>query len=201
MKIDFGCGPNKIAPDWRGVDSRPFPGVDTVMNIAERVPLSSLASTTDEKLDLLVRIQEGFTVPFKPWPWADSSVDEAHASHFVEHLKQDERVHFCNELWRVLKPGGKARIICPDFSSGRAYGDMTHQWPPACGMWLYYLSAEWRKNNAPHNDGYVCDFVAIGNYNLRPDLMSRNAEYQMYAVNNYKEACHDLIADLTCVKP
>lgn len=126
MKIDFGCGPNKIAPDWHGVDSRPFTGVDTVMNIAERVPLSTLATTHEEKLNLLLKIQEGYKVPFKPWPWADSSIDEAHASHFVEHLNQEERVHFVNELWRVLKPGGKARIICPDFSSGRAYGDMTH---------------------------------------------------------------------------
>ena len=63
----------------------------------------------------------------KPWPWADGSVEEAHSSHFVEHLTGAERIHFVNELHRVLVPGGKAQIIVPHWASCRAYGDLTHQ--------------------------------------------------------------------------
>ena len=35
------------------------------------------------------------------FPFEDSSVDEFHCSHFLEHLTGPERIHFFNELWRV----------------------------------------------------------------------------------------------------
>lgn len=60
------------------------------------------------------------------WPWEKESVEEVHCSHFLEHLTNAERVHFWNELYRVMKPGAKAQIIVPHWSSGRAYGDPTH---------------------------------------------------------------------------
>ena len=48
--------------------------------------------------------------------WVRSaSIHEAPAdmgvSHMLEHLEWPERVHFFNELGRVLKQGGKATII------------------------------------------------------------------------------------------
>lgn len=132
----------------------------------------------------------------KPWPWADESVDEVHCSHFVEHLKADERIHFVNELYRVLKNGCKAQIIVPHWASCRAYGDLTHQWPPVSEFWFYYLSKEWRDQNAPHNDGYTCDFQATWGYAMRPDLATRNQEFQQFAMANYKEALTDIIATL-----
>ena len=131
------------------------------------------------------------------WPWLSDSVDEVHCSHFVEHLTGIERIHFVNELYRVLKMGGKAQIIVPHWASCRAYGDLTHQWPPVSEFWFYYLSKEWRAQNAPHNDGYVCDFEATWGYSLNPAIQARNQEYQMYALSNHKEAAQDIIATLT----
>ena len=135
----------------------------------------------------------------KPWPWKDNSVDEVWCSHFVEHLTLSERIHFANELFRVLKPGAKATIITPHFSSNRAYGDMTHQWPPVAEMWFYYLNSAWREVNAPHNDEYTCNFdgAPVFGYSVRPDLQGKNQEYLIYALSNYKEACQDLITTLT----
>lgn len=145
----------------------------------------------------------------QPWPWKDASVEEAHASHFIEHLTAQQRVHFVNELYRVLTPGGKCQIIVPYWASGRAYGDMTHQWPPVAEMWFYYLLRAWRlgddntPGNAPHCDikynplGYTCDFDAAWGHNLHPLVAQRNQEYQQHAVQFYKEAAQDLIATLT----
>lgn len=109
----------------------------------------------------------------QPWPWADNSVDEVHCSHFIEHLEGQQRIFFANELYRVLKPGCFATVIFPDWANDRAYGDMTHKWPPMSGFWFFYLSREWRlgiegkvPGNAPHDDikynpnGYSCDFDA-----------------------------------------
>lgn len=174
MKLDFGCGPNKQA-GFEGVDQYPFDGkVDHVMDI--RVT---------------------------PWKWADSSVEEIYASHFLEHLTALERVAFLNECYRVLQPEGKMTIITPHWCSNRAYGDPTHQWPPVSEMFFYYLSRKWRETQAPHTDkkhwpqGYDCDFEAVWGYSMHPTLGVRNQEYQQFAMGNYKEACMDTHATLT----
>jgi SAM-dependent methyltransferase len=130
----------------------------------------------------------------KKWPWKDASVDEAHASHFVEHLTPEERIHFVNELHRVLKPGARCQVITPHWASMRAYGDLTHKWPPVSEFWFYYLSAEWRKVNAPHNDGYTCDFEVTWGHTLHPSLAGRNQEYIVNALTFDKEAAQDTIA-------
>ena len=61
----------------------------------------------------------------QPWPWPDSSVDEVAAFDIVEHLP--DRIHTMNELHRVLKPGGVARIEVPNASRGAGFWqDPTH---------------------------------------------------------------------------
>lgn len=134
------------------------------------------------------------------WPFEDSSVDEAHCSHTLEHLLPLERIHFANELWRVLKPDAQCVIITPHWASQRAYGDMAHQWPPVSEFWYYYLNKVWRGANAPHldiefnKDGYTCNFDTVTSvYTIHPVLIPRNIEYQTNALTWYKEAATDLI--------
>jgi hypothetical protein len=167
LKIDLGCGKNK-QKDYIGVDRIQFEGVDVVLDIGK-----------------------------EKWPWEDNSVDHVYCSHFVEHLDADERVHFVNELYRVLKVGSAATIIVPSWTSGRAYGDLTHKWPPICDFWFFYLSKDWRKVNAPHNDYnmYTCDFEVTWGFNLHPEILSRNEEYKAYALKFYKEAAQDIFAN------
>jgi hypothetical protein len=173
LKLDFGCGPNK-REGFQGVDQYAMPGVDVVLDLRTGT-----------------------------LPWADASVEEAHSSHFIEHLTGLERCHFFNELWRVLKPGAKATIIVPNWSSARAYGDPTHQWPPIGHFTWHYLDKAWRSVNAKHADaewnkaGYSCDFSHVGGYSLRPDLQSRNPEYIQSALNSQIEAGQDIICTLT----
>jgi trans-aconitate methyltransferase len=61
----------------------------------------------------------------KRWPWADSTVGEVLAYDVFEHLP-DKR-HTMNELWRVLKPGGRATIQVPHATDGDGgHCDPTH---------------------------------------------------------------------------
>ncbi len=183
--------------------------------MVKRATKLAVITTPELKLDLGSgkRVREGFagvdvrdfgqkyTVDLtKVWPWKNNSVDEAHSSHFIEHLTAPERIHFVNELYRVLKPGAKATLITPHWASNRAYGDLTHQWPPVSEMWFFYLSKAWREQEAPHNDGYTCNFEATWGYSLHPALQPRNQEYQQNAIQFYKEACADIIATLKAVK-
>ena len=172
IKLDIGCGPNK-KPGHLGVDKFKFNNVDFVCDLGK------------EKL-----------------PCADSTVEEIHASHFLEHLNAEERVHLMNEAYRVLEPKGRVTIICPYWGSGRAYGDPTHQWPPISDFWFYYLDEKWRMENAPHTDkrhwekGYSCNFEATWGYTLHGEIISRNMEFQQFATMFYKEAVQDICATL-----
>jgi SAM-dependent methyltransferase len=176
IKIDIGCGPNKRA-GFFGIDIIKFDGVDKVMNAGQ-----------------------------ERWPFKDGSVDEVHASHFVEHLEPMERAHFVNELDRVLKPveydnagrhsKGFATMVVPHWASQRAYGDLTHKWPPVSEFWFYYLDKVWREANAPHNDFYTCNLTVTWGYNMHPEIAARNPEYQQNAQKFWKEACWDIIATI-----
>ena len=186
MRLDFGCGPHK-REGFIGVDSRQVEGVDQVVDLTAK----SFKHDPNGVGGFIERVE------FVPWPWEDNSVEEANASHFVEHLNAQERIHFVNELYRILIPGGKCTIVTPHWASCRAYGDLTHQWPPVSEFWFYYLSKEWRAANAPHNDQYKCNFEATWGYSFHQMLMVRNQEFQQFAMQFYKEACQDTIATLT----
>ena len=190
LQLDFGCGKNKKA-GFKGVDIRPFEGVDVVLDIANA-----------------------------HWPWADGSVDEANASHFIEHLTWPQRVHFFNELGRVMKKGAKATIIWPHWCSDRYWGDPTHQ-APMSPFGLYYLNRDWRAGskewheskgtkgtgpNAPHCDydsntehfwhEYTCDFDCVISYSMAGWLNGRNQEFIQFAMAAYKEAAQDIMATI-----
>lgn len=160
-------------PDFKGCDSIAFPGVDFVFDLRQK------------------------------WPFEDASVSEAHSSHCLEHFESMERVHFLNELYRVLVPGGKCLIVVPNWSSGRAYGDPTHKFPPVSDFAFYYWKRDWRLQNAPHCDaqhlpgGFNCNFEVTWGYSLHPEITNRNQEYQQHAITFFKEACQDTIATLT----
>jgi hypothetical protein len=179
IRLDLGCGKNKRQDgEWIGVDILPFEGVDLAFNIGK-----------------------------DPWPFEDQTVDEVYASHVVEHLVPAERVHFTNELYRVLKnpeydnagkmSKGFATIMTPHWASQRAYGDMTHVWPPVSEFWFYYLDKDWRAVNAPHNQDYTCDLHVTWGYGVHPEIQSRNPEYQQNALKFWKEACTDTIAQMS----
>lgn len=176
VKLDFGCGPHK-REGFEGVDAIGFVGVDHVVDLTKT-----------------------------PWKWKDESVAEAHCSHFLEHLTAWQRVGFCNELYRILVPGGTCQIIVPHWASCRAYGDPSHQWPPVSEFWFYYLNKDWRAANAPHTDakhvtgGFECHFEATWGYSIHASLATRNQETQNFALGNYKEAAQDMIATLKALK-
>lgn len=170
--LDLGCGIRK-EPGHIGLDRLPLKGVDVVIELGR-----------------------------DRWPYEDNSVDGARSVHQFEHLTLPERTHWLNELHRVLKPGARCLFIVPMWSSGRAYGDPTHQWPPVSEFSFFYWDRKWRLENAPHTDksnwdqGLDCDFEVTWGYGLDPMLESKNEEYKTFAINFYKEAAKDIHAAL-----
>ena len=197
LRLDLGCGKHK-KDGFTGVDSRAFEGVDVVCNLASHTFIPTEAGFLYEQPRAVgPSVTTRGLFAFERWPWEDNSVDEIHCSHFVEHLDRYARIHFANESYRILKPGAKVTIITPNWSSCRAYGDLTHEWPPVSEFWYPYLNKAWREENAPHNDAYTCNFDCGHGYSLREDLTIKNPDYVAFALANYKEAGPDIIATLT----
>ena len=167
MRLNIGSGKTRIE-GFINVDIRAFEGVDQVADIT-----------------------------VTPWPWPDNSVEEVECNHVIEHLTAPQRVAFINELYRVLKPDAMATITAPHWSSARAYGDLTHQWPPVCEFWYEYLRKEWREENAPHsNYNPEVDFDFTIGYSFSSNLNESNREAQIFAITWYKEAIQDIGAKL-----
>jgi len=170
IRLDLGCGQNK---------QEGFIGVDLY------------APDADLKVDL-----------FAPhsWPWKDSTVDEIVCSHFIEHIPQHTRWPFFDKVWSMMKVDAVMKILVPSWKSERAYGDMTHCWPPVTGMFFWYLNRQWREANKLTYGPYAlkCNFEnQCGPTGLNPTFADRLPEAQVWACTHYMEAYPDMWVTLT----
>lgn len=95
MNIDLGCGASKQA-NCIGVDSVKLPGVDVVADLN-----------------------------IFPWPFAESSIDNVFANHFLEH--SNDIVGTLAEVHRIAKPNSKIFVRVPHYASDNFYSDLTHK--------------------------------------------------------------------------
>lgn len=133
------------------------------------------------------------------WPWKANSVTEARAIYLLQYLRPDERIHFVNELYRVLKPGGTCEIHTPHWAAAKAYGDLDAKFPPVAEWWYPVLDKDWREAQNYVIEGYKCHFSAGIGYGMHPEIVTRNSEYQQTAMKFWKEAAQELVVTLTKV--
>jgi predicted SAM-dependent methyltransferase len=172
LKLDLGCGLNK-REGFKGVDFVKGEGIDFVHDL--------------------------FTLP---WPFADNSVEEAHCSHFFEHVPHLLRGKFADELYRVLAPGGKATFITPYFQSIRATQDFTHEWPPVSPNSYLYFNKGWRDTNKLTHGHYdlKCDFDFTYGYSINGAWTTKAEEARNFAINHYNNVIDDLHVTLVSRK-
>jgi predicted SAM-dependent methyltransferase len=78
----------------------------------------------------------------KKLPHADGSIDFVYSSHFLEHLPVQLARQLMKEVFRVLRPGGVARIVVPDLAFGaRQYLNAIQENPNAADAATAFL--EW----------------------------------------------------------
>lgn len=95
----------------------------------------------------------GYRPRFSPWvkrfnvvrplPFAANSVDHVYSSHLIEHLTRAEAGVFLKECWRILKPGGRIRLMTPnlhllvqDYLSRRNNPELAHTAADKFMQWL-----------------------------------------------------------------
>lgn len=129
-----------------------------------------------------------------PWPFKDNYIDEARISHYVEHVK--DLIPFMNELYRVMKPGGKCQIITPYYSSIRCWQDPTHV-RAISEVTFMYFNKVWREQNKLDHYPITADFDFTYGYNIDPAWANRSEEARNFAIKHYINVVQDILVTLT----
>lgn len=93
--------------------------------------------------------------------FSDNSVDEILAVHVVEHFWRWEVVDILREWVRVLKPGGKMILECPNLKSAceEFLRDVDKNAQPGPegqrSMWVFYGDPSWSDPLMVHRWGYT----------------------------------------------
>lgn len=96
----------------------------------------------------------------QPWPWADSSVEEVRAHDVIEHIA--DRIHFMNELHRVMKPGARAIIEVPNASKGSGFAqDPTHKSAWAMNSFQYFRAGSFAHRRLSRAYGITAAFNVL----------------------------------------
>jgi len=81
----------------------------------------------------------------KGLPFDDNSVEEVRAHDFLEHVPIGKTIFVVEEIFRVLKPGGKLEHFTPSTDGRGAFQDPTHQSFWNINSWLYFMNDEYRQ--------------------------------------------------------
>lgn len=108
INLDIGCGANK-QHGYVGIDIRPLDGVDIVHDL------------------------EVF-----PYPLPDNCCLNIIGSHIYEHISPQKSIGLMNELWRIMKVGGKLALAMPYAGSHGYWQDPTHCNPANETTFLYF---------------------------------------------------------------
>jgi len=175
LKIDLGCGDNK-KEGFKGIDIAQTPSTDYVVDLTKY-----------------------------PWNIESNSAQEVHCSHYIEHIPHDIKnpddtrdglIQFMDEVYRILKPGGKFTIVCPYYTSIRAFGDPTHV--RYIGEWsFYYFNKEWLEANKLQHYNINSNFDIKYSYYITNELTLKSEEVRNHAFKHDWNAIDDIIVELT----
>lgn len=91
-----------------------------------------------------ISLQEGtvYIDITEPLPFPAKSIDYIFAEHLVEHFDLETTDRFLSEFARVLKPGGKIRLVTPDLDTFITYGhpepgELKHDYSKMILGWFY----------------------------------------------------------------
>lgn len=83
--------------------------------------------------DVVCNIEDGL-------PYDDESVDMVLAKDFLEHVRPEKVIFVIEEIWRVLKRGGKFEHMTPSTDGRGAFQDPTHRSFWNYNSWLYFTN-------------------------------------------------------------
>lgn len=129
-----------------------------------------------------------------PWDIESESAEDIICSHYVEHTV--DLIKFMEEVYRILKPGGKIKVIAPYYNNMRAWQDPTHKRAISEATFLYFNKG-WRDTNKLDHYGIVSDFDFVYGYDIVNEWAMKNEESRNFAIKHYTNVINDIHVTLT----
>ena len=129
-----------------------------------------------------------------PWDIESESVDEIFCSHYAEHTP--DLIKFMDEIYRILKVGGVAKIIVPYGSSIRAFQDPTHKRFLFAETFLYF-NKQWREINRLEHYDIKSDFDFTYGYSWNAEWVNKSPDARSFALKAYWNVADDIHVILT----
>jgi len=141
-----------------------------------------------EKVDAVVDLTQF------PWPIESDSVEDIVCNHYVEHTP--DLIKFMDEVYRILKPGGKIKVISPYYNSVRCWQDPTHLRAISEASFLYF-NKQWRDTNKLDHYNIKSDFDYTYGYDMAVEWANRSEEARNFAIKHYMNVINDIHVVLT----
>jgi predicted SAM-dependent methyltransferase len=145
----------------------------------------------DVKPDAVINLEE------YPWPIASDSAEDIICNHYVEHTS--DLIKFMDEIYRILKPGGKVKFVAPYYTSMRCWQDPTHKRAISEATFLYY-NKQWRDVNKLDHYNIKSDFDYTYGYDMAAEWAAKHDEARSFAIRHYNNVVNDIHVVLTSRK-
>jgi SAM-dependent methyltransferase len=117
VKVNLGCGLT-TAPGWVNIDGSINGLVSSLPAIIQKVAYRfsgarDYYSLEDYRRILTVNKFIHHNLEYGI-PLTNECADFVYSSHLLEHLRKEAAMNLMKEIFRILKPGGRIRIVVPD---------------------------------------------------------------------------------------
>jgi hypothetical protein len=198
-KLDLACGDGARTEGFFGIDIQPGKDVDYIMDL-QKYPWDIESDSAEEVrcAHYLEHIKhDNVNLDLRDIINKSSNFDEfkelINSEEFIK--PRDGLIKFMNELYRIMKVGGKVTLISPYYSSDRAFGDPTHV-RYMCDWSFFYFNKTWRKVNKLEQYGIDCDFDVKYSYGVDNEMCLKSEEVRAEAIRHHWNSATDIMAEL-----
>lgn len=194
-RVEWGTAPQDIIadPDFTRPEGEVLKRVNLACGQIEKEGYIGIDSVQTEAADI---VHDLMTFP---WPFENNSIYEFECSHFVEHIPIQLKDGsfgmnaFMDEVWRCLMPGGTIHIVCPYYTSMRAWQDPTHTRAITDITFSYYNKKSVEAMKMDHYAGMKCNFEQLSRkYFITPEWEAAADEARTWAMKHYFNVVADI---------
>lgn len=146
--------------------------------------------------DVVCRAEE-LSEKFEP-----DTFDEVHLIHVWEHC--DDLIKVMEQIWAVMKHGGRLIVICPYYTAENAFADPTHKHVITritYGFLSYHVYMANAKKGTHMSQLFPeCDFDIEKMAGI-PTANTAKFKDEEFAARHYVNVIEELQVELRCVKP
>lgn len=202
-RLNLACGQNKIE-GFFGVDIVKTEAADAVVDL-QKYPWDIESESAEEIISshYIEHIPHDSTVKHLVESLRDNDFYDDFKNDFLKKLNYvDEQLShpympsegmfkFMDEVYRILIPGGKIKIIAPYYSSMRSCQDPTHT-RDICEATFMYFNKNFRNINRLDHYGVVCDFDFTYGYDIDTTWNNREDSVRAFAMKHYLNVINDI---------